>query len=133
MFKSGFLFELNFMQVAASSSVSTNQMSDEFVKERLSGTVRYLYEAAPSYDVAGYILLGIIFILSAIVYHLGFARSNLKLWQNIVIYIFLFLGCIILTFLSFFLPMVEVLVVIVLFLLVYKLRVKREKNEQKEV
>ncbi|GEK32680.1 YlaH-like family protein [Kurthia sibirica] len=128
MFKSG-LFELNFMQVAAAPSDSTYVMSDEKAKESLSGIVRYLYDAAPSYDSAGYILLGIIFVLSAIVYHLGFARSNLKLWQNIIIYIFLFLGCIILTFLSFFLPMVEVLVITVLFLLVYKLRLKRDKQQ----
>lgn len=128
MFKSG-LFELNLMQVAAAPSDSSNVMPDEKVKESLSGVVRYIYDVAPSYDSAGYILLGIIFILSAIVYHLGFARSNLKLWQNIVIYIFLFLGCLILTFLSFFLPMVEVLVITALFLLVYKIRLKREKQQ----
>ncbi|PWI22072.1 hypothetical protein DF281_09100 [Kurthia zopfii] len=99
----------------------------------MSGTARYIYESAPNYDIAGYILLAIIFILSAIVYHLGFARSNLKFWQNIVIYVFLFLGCIILTFLSFFLPMVEVLVITALFLSIYKIRLRKDrKTEQSD-
>lgn len=112
------------MQVATTtSSVNGNE---DFVKESMSGTARFIYEAAPNYDSAGYILLAVIFILSAIVYHLGFARSNLKLWQNLVIYVFLFLGCIILTFLAFFLPMVEVLAVTALFLGLYKIRLKKD-------
>lgn len=129
MFNSG-LLELKFLQVAATTSNGNNE---DFVKESMSGTARYIYESAPNYDIAGYILLAIIFTLSAIVYHLGFARSNLKFWQNIVIYVFLFLGCIILTFLSFFLPMVEVLVITALFLSIYKIRLRKDrKTEQSD-
>lgn len=124
MFKSGLIFELNFMQVAATTPSSDT--NEDFVKESMSGVARFIYETAPSYNSAGYILLTTIFILSAIVYHLGFARSNLKLWQNAVIYVFLFLGCLILTFLAFFLPMVEVLIITAFFLVGYKIRRKKE-------
>lgn len=127
MFKSGLLFELNFMQVATTTP-SVNSNDDNLVKESMSGIARFIYETAPTFSSAGYILLAVIFILSAIVYHLGFARSNLKLWQNIVIYVFLFLGCIILTFLAFFLPMVEVLIITALFLALYKFRLKKDRK-----
>lgn len=114
------------MQVATTTSSAGN--SEDFVKESMSGVARFIYESAPNYSSAGYILLAVIFILSAIVYHLGFARSNLKLWQNIVIYVFLFLGCIILTFLAFFLPMVEVLIITAIFLSLYKFRLKKDRQ-----
>lgn len=114
------------MQVATTTSSVTG--NDDLVKEKMSGTARLIYETAPNFDIAGYILLAIIFILSAIVYHLGFARSNLKLWQNVVIYVFLFLGCIILTFLAFFLPMVEVLAITAIFLALYKFRLKKDRK-----
>ncbi|MBQ0137788.1 MAG: YlaH-like family protein [Kurthia sp.] len=115
------------MQVATTIS-SVNNNNDDLVKESMSGVARYIYETAPTFTSAGYILLAVIFILSAIVYHLGFARSNLKLWQNIVIYVFLFLGCIILTFLAFFLPMVEVLIITAIFLSLYKFRLKKDRK-----
>ncbi|MGG0655965.1 YlaH-like family protein [Rummeliibacillus pycnus] len=126
LFKSGLLLKLNFTQVAASTLTDGHDQ----VFNRMSGVARYIYENAPSYTVAGYILLAVIFILTAIVYHLGFARSSLKAWQTAVIYVFLFVGCIILTFLAFFLPMVEGLIVAALVLILYKVRLRRDKKKE---
>ena len=129
-----------------SSSVSffltstSTVINDEFVYGRMSGIARYLYDALgktdsvtgkADYELAGYVLLGIIFLLAAIVFKLGFAKS-LPLWQNVIIYVFLFLGCIMLTFFAFFLPIVEGLIVAALILIVYKSRLWREKREEKE-
>lgn len=102
---------------------------DAFVFGRMSGTTRYLYENMPSYEIAGYVTFILVFLLSALVYKLGFAKQ-LKFGQNVVIYIFLFLGCIVLTFLALFLPMIEGLVVAALILILYKNRLWREKREQ---
>ena len=97
----------------------------------MSGITRYIYENMPSYEVAGYVVFILVFILSAIVYKLGFARE-LPLLKNIIIYTFLFLGCIMLTFFAFFLPMIEGLIVAALILIVYKSRMWREKREEKK-
>ncbi len=112
------------------AATSTSTDGHDLVFNRMSGVARYIYESAPSYSVAGYILLAVIFVLTAIVYHLGFARSALKAWQTAVIYVFLFFGCIILTFLAFFLPMVEGLIVAALVLIVYKMRLRRDKKKE---
>ena len=116
---------LNFIQ----ASVSTDETT--IVYDRMSGITRYIYENMPSYEVAGYVVFVLVFILSAIVFKLGFARE-LPLLQNIIIYTFLFLGCIMLTFFAFFLPMVEGLMVAALILIVYKSRMWREKREEKK-
>ncbi|MFC0230167.1 YlaH-like family protein [Bhargavaea ullalensis] len=98
----------------------------------MSPIARAIYEAMPSNDSAGYVLLLVVFALSAFVYHLGFAKK-LKLWQNAVIYVFLFLGCLMLTFLAFFLPIVEGLIVAALILIIYKVRrMSDHKHEQKK-
>lgn len=98
------------------------------VLNELTGISRFIYENAPNYTVAGYIVFFSIFILCAIVYQLGFARK-LNFWQNIVIYICLFIGCIVLTFFALSLPMMEGLIVAALILIVYKIRLWREKRE----
>lgn len=118
---------LNYIQAAA----PTNTGETAFVFGRMSGITRYLYENLPSYAVAGYITFLLIFILSAIVYKLGFAKNDLKLIQNIIIYVFLFIGCMVLTFLALFLPMIEGLIVAALILILYKTRLWREKREEK--
>lgn len=105
------------------------QEESAFVFGRMSGITRYLYEVLPSFTIAGYVVFVLVFILSAIVYKLGFAKQ-LPVMKNVIIYTFLFLGCIILTFLALFLPMVEGLIVAALILIVYKIRLKREKREQ---
>ena len=131
------------MSSVLANSLSFNQTStvinDEFVFGRMSGVARYLYDALGTinestgevdYDVAGFVLLLVIYALSAIVFKLGFAKA-LPLWQNIIIYMMLFLGCIMLTFFAFFLPIVEGLLVAALILIVYKSRMWREKREER--
>ena len=114
---------LNFIQASVSTDETTR------VYDRMSGITRYIYENMPSYEIAGYVVFILVFILSAIVFKLGFARE-LPLLKNIIIYTFLFLGCIMLTFFAFFLPMIEGLMVAALILIVYKSRMWREKREE---
>ena len=106
------------------------QGTEEAVFNDLTGIRRLIYENAPNYNVAGYITFFTVFILCAIVYKLGFARSHIKLWQNAIIYGCLFIGCIVLTFFALSLPMIEGLFVAALFLGIYKMRLSREKGEQ---
>nr|WP_251047819.1 YlaH-like family protein [Planococcus sp. ISL-109] len=89
---------------------------------------RVLYQNLPSYEMAGYALFAVIFILSALVYKLGFAKK-LPLGKNAVIILFLAAGGLGLTFLAFFLPVVEGLVIAALILILYKIRLWREKRE----
>jgi hypothetical protein len=110
--------------------LSTTDSDTAFVMERMSGIARFIYEAMPSSNGAGYVLFILIFLLSALVYKLGFARK-LKLLQNVVIYIFLFIGCLILTFLGFFLPIVEGLIVAALILIIYRVRRMNEHKTDK--
>ena len=116
---------LNFIQ----ASVSTDETT--IVYDRMSGITRYIYENMPSYEVAGYVVFILVFILSAIVFKLGFARE-LPLLKNIIIYTFLFIGCMMLTFFAFFLPMIEGLMVAALILIVYESRMWREKREERK-
>jgi len=90
-------------------------------------TARFLYKFLPNYDLAGYALFLVIFVLSVLVYKLGFAKK-LSISRNIVIYAFLLLGCLMLTFLAFFLPVVEGLIVAAMILILYKIRLYNEKK-----
>lgn len=124
---------LNFIQASA----PTASTEDAFVFGRLSSITRFLYENFSSIDAAGkvdytvpgYITFVLVFVLSALVYKLGFAKK-LSFKQNVVIYIFLFVGCVVLTFLALFLPMIEGLIVAALILILYKTRLWREKREE---
>ena len=131
---------LNMMAVTSSAlnlvlaSASTVNLDEkDRVFERMSGITRFLYENLPSYntayDIAGYATFIIVFLMSAIVYKLGFAKK-LSIGRNVIIYTFLFVGCIVLTFLALFLPMIEGLIVAALILIVYKSRLWREKREE---
>lgn len=120
---------LNFIQ--ASAPTSTSEKENELVFGSMGAVTRFIYENAPSVQIAGYIELIVLFILSAIVYKLGFAKK-LTIKQNIVIYIFLFVGCILLTFLALFLPMIEGLIIAAIVLILYKGRLWREKREENE-
>ncbi|MCT6923965.1 MULTISPECIES: YlaH-like family protein [Bacillales] len=121
--------------IQASTSVAT--INDPLVYGRMSGITRFIYEnfsridadGVVDYTIPGYITLVVIFALSALVFKLGFARE-LPLMKNIIIYLFLFVGCILLTLFAFFLPMIEGLIVAALILIVYKTRMWREKREQ---
>lgn len=129
------LLNLAFNWIQASAPVAA--INDPKVYERMSGITRFIYEnfarvgadGVVDYTMPGYITLFIIFALSALVFKLGFARE-LPLMKNIIIYIFLFVGCILLTFFAFFLPMIEGLIVAALILIVYKTRLWREKREE---
>ncbi|AMQ07358.1 MULTISPECIES: YlaH-like family protein [Sporosarcina] len=103
----------------------------EFVFGKMSGIARFIYEVMPSYTAAGYVLFALVFLMSAIVYKLGFARK-LRPLQTLLIYAFLFIGCLILTFLGFFLPIVEALIVAALILIIYRVRRMNEYKEKKE-
>lgn len=113
--------------LASASTVNTDEMNRVF--GRMSGITRFLYENLPNFDIAGYVTFFIVFLMSAIVYKLGFAKK-LSFGRNIVIYTFLFIGCMVLTFLALFLPMIEGLIVAALILIVYKSRLWREKREE---
>ncbi|RDI47604.1 YlaH-like family protein [Falsibacillus pallidus] len=77
-------------------------------------------------------LLYITFIaLSILVYKLGFALK-LPVLKSVVIYIFLILGCTLLTFLGIFLPVGEGLVVAALILIIYKIRLHNQKKMEAE-
>ena len=106
-------------------------LKDEDTIEAMSPVVRMIYETTSS-SVTGILLFAVVFILSAIVYKLGFARK-IKFWQNIVVYSFLFLGCIILTFFAIFLPIVEGLIVAALILIIYRVRRMNEHKENSTV
>ena len=69
-----------------------------------------------------------IIILSIIVYNLGFAKK-LSIGKNIIIYVSLVIGSLLLLILSYQLPVVESLLVAALVLGVYKIRLRRHKQE----
>lgn len=101
----------------------------ELVATKMSGIAKFVYETMPNFSSAGYVLFALVFLLAALVYKLGFARK-IKPLQNLVIYTFLFIGCLVLTFLAFFLPIVEGLIVAALILIIY--RVRRLNEHQKD-
>ena len=104
----------------------------ELVMGRMSGIARFIYEVMPSFNAAGYVLLALVFLMSAIVYKLGFAKK-LPILQNVAIYTFLFIGCLVLTFLAFFLPIVEGLIVAALILIIYRVRRMNEYKKEDSV
>lgn len=77
---------------------------------------------------AVYIYWALLIGLSILVYNLGFAKK-LKLWQNVIIYICLAVGSLLLLILSYQLPVVESLIVAALVLGTYKFRLKKHQNE----
>ncbi|WP_075617427.1 YlaH-like family protein [Paenisporosarcina indica] len=105
---------------------------EQFVYDSMYPMARYLYETLPNFTLAGYVLYLVIFLLSAVVYKLGFAKK-LKMSQSVIIYIFLLIGCIMLTFLAFFLPVVEGLIIAAVILILYKIRLYNEKKRSASV
>ena len=83
---------------------------------------------------ASLILYVTIVVLSFIVYKLGFARKLPPL-KALVIYMFLMVGDIILTFLAYQQPIVGVLIIATIVLCIYKIRLmqtKKKDNVNKE-
>lgn len=100
------------------------------VAERLSFFAA-LYKVSEQPKVGMWLLYLTIVALSIVVYKLGFAKK-LPLGKSFIIYVFLFLGCSILTFLGIFLPVAEGLVVAALILIIYKIRLHQSKKQQTE-
>ena len=71
-----------------------------------------------------------VFILSIIVYKLGFAKK-LSLLKNVVIYFCMALGCTIFTFFAVFLPITEALFITAIFLGIYRFRLHLHRKSEK--
>ena len=92
-----------------------------------------LYKVQENSSLGMWMLYLTIIVLCIIVFKLGFAKK-LPLAKSAVIYLFLVLGCTVLTFFAVFLPITEGLVVAALILIVYKIRLyQSKKQESKEV
>ncbi|MGV3488865.1 MAG: YlaH-like family protein [Tuberibacillus sp.] len=81
---------------------------------------------------ASLILFLTIVVLSIIVYKLGFARK-LPILKSVVIYVFMLIGCVILTFLAYQLPIVGALFVSAVVLVIYKIRLHQSKKNRNSI
>ncbi|CAM3693454.1 YlaH-like family protein [Mesobacillus zeae] len=88
-----------------------------------------LYKVDEQPDLGMWMLYLTMIALCVIVYKLGFAKK-LPLGKSLVIYLFLILGCTVLTFLGVFLPIAEGLVVAALILIIYKVRLNQQKKHE---
>lgn len=98
------------------------------VSERLSFFAA-LFRVDENPTVGMWLLYLTIIALSILVFKLGFAQK-LPLGKTILIYLFLILGCTVLTFLGVFLPIAEGLVAAAMILIIYKLRLRQHKKEE---
>lgn len=89
-----------------------------------------LYNVHGNPERGMWLLYATVWLLSVLVYRLGFAR-RLPLLKSVIIYTLLTLGCTILTFFAVFLPIAEGLAVAALVLIVYKVRLKQATQEEK--
>ncbi|AGT31388.1 membrane protein [Geobacillus genomosp. 3] len=89
-----------------------------------------LYNVHDNPERGMWLLYVTVLLLSALVYQLGFAR-RLPMLKNVIIYTLLALGCTILTFFAVFLPVAEGLAVAALVLIIYKIRLKQAKQEER--
>jgi hypothetical protein len=91
-----------------------------------------LYQVEDHPRLGMWLLYLTIVALCILVYKLGFAQK-LPLLKSVAIYLFLILGCTILTFLGIFLPVAEGLVVAALILIIYKIRLRQHKISENKV
>lgn len=101
-------------------------MTDAEVYDRMWPVAKLIYTTMDPV-AGGQAMFTIILLLSIIVFKLGFAKKLPPL-KAALIYVFLFLGCAILTFLAAFLPIAEGLVIAALILIIYKIRLNRHKK-----
>ncbi|MBS4177262.1 YlaH-like family protein [Lederbergia citrea] len=101
--------------------------ADQRAIDSFSPTLRFFYLLTNNPSIANWLLWFTITGLAILVYKLGFAK-RLPLLKSAVIYLFLITGCLFLTFLAIFLPIAEGLMVAALILIIYKIRLKREKK-----
>jgi hypothetical protein len=97
------------------------------LSERLSFFAA-LYKINENPETGMWLLYVTIFLLSILVYKLGFAKK-LPVLKSVVIYFFLGLGCTVLTFLGVFLPVAEGLIAASSVLIIYKVRLYQSKRE----
>ncbi|MDZ5712885.1 YlaH-like family protein [Jeotgalibacillus haloalkalitolerans] len=95
------------------------------VEDRLS-FFPALYRVDVNPEAGMWYLYLTIILLSIVVYKLGFAKKLPPL-KSALIYLFLILGCTVLTFLAVFLPVTEGLIIAALILIIYKIRLRREQ------
>ncbi|QED47392.1 YlaH-like family protein [Cytobacillus dafuensis] len=88
-----------------------------------------LFKVQENSTLGMWLLYLTIVVLCIIVFKLGFA-PKLPIGKSIIIYLFLLLGCTILTFFAVFLPITEGLVVAALILVVYKIRLHQSKKQE---
>ncbi|AGX03700.1 MULTISPECIES: YlaH-like family protein [Bacillaceae] len=98
------------------------------IAERLSFFAA-LYKVDENPELGMWMLYITIILLCVVVFKLGFAKK-LPLAKSAVIYLFLILGCTVLTFLGVFLPIGEGLVVAALILIIYKIRLHQQKKQE---
>jgi len=101
--------------------------ADQRALDRFSPTLRFYYDLTQNAQTANWMLYITITALSILVYKLGFAKK-LSILKSAVIYLFLLSGCLMLSFLAIFLPIAEGLMVAALILIIYKIRLNREKK-----
>lgn len=101
--------------------------SDQAAIDRFSPFFKIFYQQTQNPKAANWLMFLTIFVLCILVYKLGFAKK-LPLLKSAIIYMFMFIGCMLLTFLAIFLPIAEGLVVAALILGMYKIRLNKEKK-----
>lgn len=98
------------------------------VTERLSFFAA-LFKVQENSTLGMWLLYLTIVVLCIIVFKLGFAKK-LPIVKSVIIYIFLILGCTVLTFFAVFLPITEGLVIAALILIIYKIRLNQHKKQE---
>ena len=93
-----------------------------------SPSLRFFIELTNDIETGVILQYIFIVILSVIVYRLGFAKK-LPLGKNIVIYFSLCIGCLMLLFFSYALPIAEGLGVAAVLLIIYKIRLHQSKKQ----
>ncbi|MCJ8006130.1 YlaH-like family protein [Lederbergia wuyishanensis] len=101
--------------------------SDLRAIDNFSPTLKFFYQLTDSAQTSNWLLWLTITGLAILVYKLGFAKK-LPLLKSAIIYLFLIVGCLFLTFLAIFLPIAEGLMVAALILIIYKIRLNRERK-----
>ncbi|GIN57514.1 YlaH-like family protein [Lederbergia ruris] len=101
--------------------------ADQIAIERFSPTLKFYYTLTNNPTATNWLLWMTITALAILVYKLGFAKK-LPILKSLIIYLFLIVGCLFLTFLAIFLPITEGLMVAAAILIIYKIRLRREKK-----
>ncbi|SDY77859.1 YlaH-like protein [Evansella caseinilytica] len=100
------------------------------VEPRMTPIAQWLGATDPENFVFAYTMLYIILnILTVIVFNLGFARKLVFL-KTVMVYILMLIGNVAITFLAFSLPIIESLFVAAVVLGIYKIQLRRHKQEE---